>query len=383
MRKLCLNQDLTACQWDTAVGHRLPLRLLRTRNVPILQSVVLDIRDAGTTLPSYPSRLGFLPFLEASNIRYVSIKTYPTNFYRYPLNWEELRNLSLGPRVRGQQPHTVSFLETHHILRRCVQLRTFIIPLYDSDVGGVPPTAPLRLENLRRLCVIDSLNNTVIFKRVDLPNLRHLEYKSISVRLMFMSSLHAPEQITSLSLSTPLSQSSLRECLRYLPRLQNLTINWFQAIGGRLQLFPLLTPRPDDPHSVLCPDLQHICCLRLEDGSDQELLEMIMARADANAALSSVDIAREREVDIVPQLQPLIDERHEGLRVSLRYPTSANIKLGFDQFLWSYDERRWVDPGMSEWHPISEDWKADYARWGLPSQDSPQESISIYLFTKK
>ncbi|KAJ7728937.1 hypothetical protein DFH07DRAFT_850643 [Mycena maculata] len=341
-----------------------PLRHIAPKDVPVLRSVVIDIRDAAETLPSYPSQLGFLPFLKASNIRDVSVKTYPANFYRYPLDWENLRNLSLGSRIRDNS--AVAFMQALPTLRRCVNLETLTMPVYDYLLDGVPPTVPLRLENLQRVAIIDSLNNTIFFERTDLPNLRHLEYHSIIGRFVFVPHLSAPERLTSLSLHTPLSADHLQECLRFLPRVQNLVIRWERPYVGTFHLFPFLIPHPDDPHGILSPELQHLCCVGVEDGSDEELLEMILARARADVPLAAVDMtffSREREMDIVPHLRPLIDQ---GLSISLRYDaTTANVSRGCSQFADSHDERRRVDPGASEWDPISEDWTADYSRWGL------------------
>ncbi|KAJ6467470.1 hypothetical protein DFH09DRAFT_1381452 [Mycena vulgaris] len=234
-----------------------PLGTLSPDDVPMLKTISID---SGIQMGSFqngpPPHATFMSFASAPNIHNVSIRR-PTNSFRYPLNWEELRNLSIGDEGLRTRQNASSFITALPLLSRCSKLETLTMPIYDFADITLP--APLRLARLRRLCIVDCTKNgtttsgtTNFFGHTVLPNLRHLEYAAFKHRpipLTFLRTLRAPEELTSLSLSVSLSTDFLADGLRLLPMLQDLIIHRPTGDSQGCQLFSLLT---QGPNNILC-----------------------------------------------------------------------------------------------------------------------------------
>ncbi|KAJ7134921.1 hypothetical protein C8R43DRAFT_956149 [Mycena crocata] len=346
-----------------------PLGALSRDDVPLLRTVVIDVG-----IPSSPSEYKFLSFLGAPNILRASIKRSGGSF-QHSFNWEELRHVSIGRDIRDSDDIAGSLGTAFPALWRSSKLETFTMPIYSM---GDTLTNPLRLALLRRLSIIDCTTRvqnvayyrpTTFFQQTELPKLRHLEYISFNYHpaaLSFLSALNAPRKLTTLCLSLPLSRTSLSDGLRLLPMLKELVIHRSGRLLGyqpNCELFTLLTT-PSSLGELLCPELQKVCSLGQEVGTDQQLLQMIQARSHT---LSSVHVVfpRDREVDIIPQLQPIIVT---GLHIQLCYITAEFDREAANfNFLKVYGDSGRPSRPEEHWEPISEVWKAEYSEWGRPA----------------
>ncbi|KAJ7436562.1 hypothetical protein FB451DRAFT_188896 [Mycena latifolia] len=291
-----------------------PFETLSPIDVPMLKTIAIDVGSQDRV--RVPPNASYMAFAGAPNICSISLRC-PMDPFHYPLNWEELRNISIGHYGRRTRQSASSFVTALPLLRRCAKLETLAMPIHDW--GDITVPVPLHLACLWRLSIVDCTSHTAdttcFFEHSVLPNLRHLEYTSFKIHplpLTFLTSLRAPERLTSLSLNVSLSAIDLADGLRHLPMLQNLVI--CSRVHKSCPLFTLLTSQYQVP--IVCPNLRTLTSYARSVGSDQELLEMILSRTGAGTQpLSAVHVtfSRYKEIDIIPQLQPLIDE---GLKMS-------------------------------------------------------------------
>ncbi|KAJ7448002.1 hypothetical protein FB451DRAFT_767631 [Mycena latifolia] len=324
-----------------------PFETLSPIDVPMLKTIAIDVGSQDRV--RVPPNASYMAFAGAPNICSISLRR-PMDPFHYPLNWEELRNISIGHYGRRTRQSASSFVTALPLLRRCAKLETLAMPIHDW--GDITVPVPLHLAFLWRLSIVDCTSHTAdttcFFEHSVLPNLHHLEYTSFKIHplpLTFLASLRAPERLTSLSLNMSLSAIDLANGLRHVPMLQDLVI--CSRVHKNCELFTLLTSQYQVP--IVCPNLRTITSYTREVGSDQELLEMILSRTGAGTqplSVVHVTFSRYKEIDIIPQLQPLIDE---GLKMTLCYPTDS-ITSGADYLSFStlnLTEKRREDPDLN------------------------------------
>jgi hypothetical protein len=357
-----------------------PLKTLSPRDVPLLKTISTMVRC--DEIESDPHSFSFLG---AKSIRGISIdRDRPFPDFQALISWSQLRQLSF------EAPFSVG--EALAILRQCPNLETWRLSICEdyTDVG--PPLPPIYTDRMREVSVVDITThvNTPLFQHAVFPNLERLEYRHKSMDpVQIISSLRAPDKLASLSLSGRLTADSLSQILPCLPMLQQLIL--YQPRSSLtnngvvvLPLFRLLNTLSPAPDTMLCPQLQRICSLGLDVGSDQELLDLIHARratADVRPLLH-LDLALTRP----PQLALSSQIGNADIAVALRYPTERKLafiarprmkpkaplkKLAdrpppeFRDTGADFDEMQAQSDPEADWAPMSNRWMAEYEEWGL------------------
>ncbi|KAJ7740462.1 hypothetical protein DFH07DRAFT_839112 [Mycena maculata] len=349
-----------------------PLTLVSPANVPWLKTIVMN--PAGTWVEAVAASTS-LSFMQATSITGVALMEKSVPPLDALLPWAQLSHLSLIENY-------ISLEEALDVLRRCRNLEVFTARVYDDNTDASVDLEPVSMNNMSKLFLIDATSvgsTTRFFKHVVLQNLRCLEYRNnrrtTSEPLRVLSSLCAPEKITSLALSTYVSTESLAETLRLFPMLEKLVLHqpqWTLESNGaaNCELFALMR------NGATCPRLRDVSCFGPNAGSDEQLLEMLQERCageDGGPRLSRVHICfpREPQVDITGEVDALRVE----IALVLRYPTDEQLKLirkstiGMTARKTQYAPIKEVDAGerdsAADWGPISGDWVADYADWGV------------------
>ncbi|KAJ7106996.1 hypothetical protein C8R44DRAFT_680875 [Mycena epipterygia] len=361
-----------------------PLGKISPDDVPVLASVVIDTSQGDSVVGD---SLAFFSFIRGEEIRRLSLRCLERSGLRDIIPWSQLRHLSLKFR------YPITLAQALDVLRKCSNLETCIFLIYEGRTTILPTPEPIYMEGLQQLCITDtSEGGTHLFDYIVLPNLQSLEYSNRHNNpAQILASLCAPEKLTRLGLSAPVSNDLAQILLRF-PMLQKLVMHRPRETltnNGTIScpLFQLLTPEPNGPAATSWPRLQSICFLGLDVGTDEELLDLIHARrtcADI-PPLSGVHVAfpRAQQVDIAPQLK--------SLAPMLRYPTDSELRFitytpnteprlaqntNHPAEVWEPVRSRpkitalKVKPDSvyepdDDWRPISSGWLEDYAKWGL------------------
>ncbi|KAJ7730705.1 hypothetical protein DFH07DRAFT_1065961 [Mycena maculata] len=327
-----------------------PLASLSPSDVPILRTVAMDIFHRFDDQEW--NNLGFIgtPSLHSAMI---PSKTHgdSLNLLLIPVQWERLRRLS----IQGTY-YTYSDVALA-ILQKCTLLETLSLSIMHAS-GNLSPATPCRMDHLRNLYV--SYHNSQpddFFAHLIAPRLVCLEYMGASSdsQYPFMPMLSSCSlECLRLKPTSAVYTESLIGVLSLVPTLRQLVLSgepWLQDAGvldGRF----ILSLNRMDAGDVLCPDLEQIELLYFDALSDQTLLEFIQARGAAigrASRLSSVRalLGRPMETDIIPLLQPLIDD---GLDVALDYDYQPQAP-----HMYSPSEALERD-GADSWAPISRSW---------------------------
>ncbi|KAJ7719186.1 hypothetical protein DFH07DRAFT_859518, partial [Mycena maculata] len=305
-----------------------PMASLSPLDVPILRTVAIEGFDRRTDDNPWDDGTSWnnLNFLGSTSLHSACIPSAGTTLSSIPLRWEALRRLSL-------RRHFVAADVALTILKQCSLLETCSLMLTERDALSV---AECRMDHLQQMYLVDDCGISTasqFFQILITPNLASLEYAGgtyNSSGFPFVSLIASSRSLERLSLQLDGAPSkNLLDALSLVPTVRDLRLLREPTISEEATryigdpLFLTALNRVEDG-GILCPNLEHIDLRRFHAMSDQILLEFIQARAGpalgamAPRRLSSVRalIYRERELDIVPQLQALIED---GFAVSLDY----------------------------------------------------------------
>lgn len=323
-----------------------PLTNLHPSDVPILESIAFAAIGSGTwqnlvTALDIPWRR--FKFFQTSSIRSASLASVGGNFRALSLPWPLLQSLSLtAGSPRDSDSFELTTTTALLILRQCPNLTTCnicITPERDpvAEDSESPPIQLLRLVDF----TVDNReywqsNAILLFTSLRVPALRHFRYRGPKYEghLPFISLFSAIHELESLSIDiSDLTMSAFSHCVELLPALTHLKLEsgdpWSNPSEQWGRENPAATPNdilhaltPDpraaQPDACPCPALRRLKIVRCEPLADDVLLKFIQLRKEAEHPLARVDVAfvRQREFDILPYLQDLIED---GLRLSLKY----------------------------------------------------------------
>lgn len=336
-----------------------PLRVLSPTDVPMLKTIVVRGNARGAGFPLADNEP--FSFASSTSLRGLSFESLLAYFIYAIPSLSQIRHLSLhGP--------TLMLDEALTMLRQSPLLETCTLQIHARVTTRSPP---IRIENLRRLCIIDSGGpiSTQLLRYFDLPYLKTFEYSASSSRRQAFAGLTAPHMLTSLGLSVPISTKDFIDCLRIFPMLQNLVLHRPPASLGEIiitlnELFTVLTPSSDNATETLCPNLRTFSCFGIEAGKDYELLNMIRLRHERPdiQSLSRVHVVfvREPHMDITLCMSWLA-RFAPGLTVVLRYPSKADTEFMNWRSRAAATPRRDQDSWEADWGPLSSRWEAEYA----------------------
>ncbi|KAJ7726394.1 hypothetical protein B0H16DRAFT_1592794 [Mycena metata] len=293
-----------------------PLSHITEADVPMLETIAV------TRLPFRPDGWGEFAMFRGPRITgfTASVADFATG--NLPLQWHKLTILKM------ESGGNISSHKLLTLLLRCPELR--ICRLWASDFDGTPHS-PVGLEFLHTLELAPMMRGDVIaflLDRLSLPELRNF---SIAAQITDQHNL--PGYLTRWTKlegleigENSLSASSWVACLRSLPEtmrrlvLRDTAANTSLSSLGGSRLETALTALELAHGTPLCPALEELHIPYTSALSDAALLRFITRRmvAVSPPTLRRVEVKfqRPREVDILPDLQPFIDE---GLRVSLTY----------------------------------------------------------------
>ncbi|KAJ7147981.1 hypothetical protein C8R46DRAFT_1128702 [Mycena filopes] len=247
--------------------------------------------------------------------RYVTVEDLP-------VRWGNLTSLSVGNVLPGRV-----VLE---LFSRCSQLQVCSI-IIDSNISadaGPVVELPL-LHSLQFTGFSEGIETTL--RRLSLPKLRHLAVKNDSFHLKlppsiedFLAFLAGSSCFESLEVDGLCPQFWFMQLLHGLPAsticLQTALLDG--TIGD--DAITALTPSPENPESLSCPALRELRIINSSSPSDAALLRFIKARMTAVSPTTlrkvTIEFCRERQVDILPDIQPFLSD--SGLEVTLTYSTS-------------------------------------------------------------
>ncbi|KAJ7133613.1 hypothetical protein C8R44DRAFT_772740 [Mycena epipterygia] len=294
-----------------------PFLALGAEHLPILKSLTLQIRGTFHVIPKN------LNILQNPSLRHISL-VVSADPLTLPIPWTQLTELAINWVSYGSIGgiHLNGALA---LLSACENLVRCSLSIPDSRGFTTRPIFTLpRLQNLT-LTFFNKFPNPVDFMEcLSLPNLRHLvmshgEQEDQPRGSKFpLPGTH--DLLIDLSLQN-FTQTSLFSFFTLVPRLTLLRL-W----GGNQQtldelFLPRLTPTPEQPSRHLCPSLTHFEATGQASSafSDVAVLGFLRGRFIHGPPLKQVRISFDRsmEVDILPELKPLVSE---GLVVNLIYP---------------------------------------------------------------
>ncbi|KAJ6573488.1 hypothetical protein DFH09DRAFT_388978, partial [Mycena vulgaris] len=316
-----------ASRWEhitlAALPSVLPMSHLTEADVPMLKSVTINELHEPT---GGPTRWGSLDFLRGPAIYSCS---FSGSFrpLELPLRWDRLTDLSIfsawGP-AEGQLTSEMAL----HVFSWCPRLRTCLLVVrggLDTHMRGAEPRIELSFLHTLDLQCIGSLSSNVqpFFSQLSLPQLRHLKLRELGVpnhddALSYAPLLVAAPLIESLDLGLELfSKTSFPVFLRELP--PTILEIRYSADGGDDtdilddEILESFIPSPEVA-TPCCPGLQALEMNYCGSFSEGTLLRLIKSRTLKRVV---VRFSRYMEVDIRPELQPLVQS---GLHLELTYP---------------------------------------------------------------
>ncbi|KAJ7157194.1 hypothetical protein C8R46DRAFT_421707 [Mycena filopes] len=243
-----------------------------------------------------------------------------------PVRWGNLTYLSVG--------HVLPGRVVLELFGRCSQLQVCSL-IIDPDIwADAGPVVELPLLHSLQLAGFSQGIGTTL-RRLSLPKLRHLAVKSD------LLSAHSPPSIE--DFLTFLAGSSCFESLEvdeltctrvwFGQLLHDLPASttclqitdspqwesWFGIVAD--DAIAALTPSPENPESLSCPALRELRIINSSSPSDAALLRFIEARMTAVSPTTlrkvAIEFCRERQLDILPDIQPFLSDG--GLEVTITY----------------------------------------------------------------
>ncbi|KAK7018872.1 hypothetical protein R3P38DRAFT_2978800, partial [Favolaschia claudopus] len=302
-------------------------------DVPLLRSLSLSLPEINSEFPWSPS--GILHAVNLSQFEFAGAGVIPSSL---PLRWNALTHLSLKPSSWNFQQ--VLTCETAlDILSKCHALRRCQLLIQGVSEFQVSPTDVTVQSSLLRVLELECHKTPIRTSGYLLNHFSHLELEEFS--LLGFEDWEDPDNIqdlTSALVRCPqlrsvviqgdvLSKFFLADLIRGLPstvqRLKMFGVRGWEddsLDNGVLQVLEASADRP-----VECPGLRQLILEGAHLITDDALLHFTVSRSPT-LRLLDVTFSRERQVDILPNLQQFIDA---GLEISLRYPPQ---KPAFPQF---------------------------------------------------
>ncbi|KAJ7366565.1 hypothetical protein DFH08DRAFT_728613 [Mycena albidolilacea] len=276
---------------------------LTENDVPILKQ--LELVQYFENPPNFVSQFGILHSPSLTSFSFAG----SNNLSDLPLRWNQLTSLSLFPRWDAEYAQTCQV--ALDILSICPKLQTCRLIVHDSpDVTNAVIECPL-LQTIDLVCVNGSLLHTAgrLLSHLSLPGLEDFKLggqqdpQQESTAGSLLSSLAASPRLKIIKIdSDAFTKSSLIDFLRGLPpTIQQLHI--LDPIAPWIEAW-----LDDDGLAVLathCPGLQELTILNCRKVSDEALLRFISGMPALKHI--AVEFRRERDSDIRPSIQPLVD----------------------------------------------------------------------------
>ncbi|KAJ7617451.1 hypothetical protein DFH06DRAFT_1237705 [Mycena polygramma] len=331
------------------------INLSRT-DVPLLQTIAISPYAAGNE-PTGPETHDFL---RGVSVRNVSLGTNK-NPIQFPLPWSQLTTLKLDHYydTRGifpAQAHGLSSSTALRILAECHNLRECALCLSSGVAETVDTPSSVELPYLDSLQISTSFHDTSVSQpndpldRLLLPQLSSFVLKGYDRDpdgVPYPTLVANATKMKSVEVDVMLfTAETLRDFLRRLPPTVHHLLLRQGVLGHGAPTFVddeflrFLAPASESEiDTAILPQLDDMELIHAAHFSDEELLRFIRARMGIRPLRRlKVRFFRCVEEDILPQLQPFIDEL--GLDVSLHYQRRTN----------AWDPRL----GLPRWHLVND-----------------------------
>ncbi|KAK7006029.1 hypothetical protein R3P38DRAFT_3041045 [Favolaschia claudopus] len=293
-------------------------------DVPLLRSLSLSLPDINSEFTWSPS--GILHAVNLSRFEFAGGGVIPSGL---PLRWNTLTHLSLKPSSWNTQQNltcetALDILSKCHALRRCQLLIQGVAEFQ------VLPTDVTIQSSLLRVFELECYKTPIRTSEYLLNHFSHLELEEFS--LVGSADWEDPDNIqdlTSALVRCPqlrsvviqgdvFSRIFLADLIRGLPstvqRLKMFCVRGWDDDSLDNDVLQVLEACADRP--VGCPGLRQLILQGVHLITDDALLHFTVSRSPT-LRLLDVTFSRERQVDILPNLQQFINA---GLEISLRYP---------------------------------------------------------------
>lgn len=359
------------------------LRRLNAADVPMLETFTFEITRARPQNPVAET----LTFLHCSSLREVSIFNFalPTPS-ALPLRWETLTKLFFGSTPYGLA--YLTFAEAVAILRRCCSLIacTAILTINSGDGPVFTSGDTITLPYLNHFALHftyweraeDAVDVITFFQVVKLPRLRSLNTTGVRMRGCIPIIPLLEQRVGNIgSLAFDIDEDAANDLIQVFSLLSTVRMLHIHATrstspwprDGTSPLndstLGLLTPTSSSPGICPCPLLEDVNLRFPRDCAitDEKVLQFIRARTipsyEGFSYLKRASFTFERpfQVDILPDLQPIINE---GVAIRLNY-TSRPFEMAPEPVFQPYRSLD-IAEHHDNWSPgfKSEDGLEDY-----------------------
>ncbi|KAJ7141085.1 hypothetical protein C8R44DRAFT_762699 [Mycena epipterygia] len=313
---------------------------LGENDVPLLQHFEIVSRPE-YTYQSASARWSLPSLLRGPNLSNFSITGMDMNPTDLPLRWNQLTFLSIMGPAWGVG-HTQTSEAILWVLSKCPELRTCRVLVHDDqvDLAVDPPESIIEcsfLHTFDLICVGAPLcTSNRVLNRLSFPDLRQFKLRGHAgppgdphgiTSEPLASFLAASTRLERIDIESGMfAKSSLLHILRRLPstirclQITDLAHSWHTSMAaeGALDDDVLTGFIPSSHlHTPYCPVLQELVITRCRMISDQALLGFINCRMSDQSfsPLTRVEVQfdREKQVDILPSLQPFMETGLQAL----------------------------------------------------------------------
>jgi hypothetical protein len=296
---------------------------LEKANVPVLEKIRFHCLDEDSQAPLSVETWHLGPMFQTPSLHDIALLYIDHSSSSLDLRWECLTHLSLTADNLGNPLSSMRALE---ILSQCSKLISCKMVIEPKNEG---PSLTVTLPFLRSLEIVEGFfhgDMESFFEMLSLPSLQHFKY--LGRTSVPFKSIITQAQIECFELAL-LGVGQISECLPLLTSLKRLTLSEV-SVRSQLARHPildndfltLLTPLASSGEGF-CPRLEEIKFSGSEI-SDDAICPFLTARTSSTSLYPQIarlksakfSFSRQRNVDVFPQLLPLMEE---GLEVHLRY----------------------------------------------------------------